>query len=169
MTKQKKIIDDEHYVALINSLLNATSPDDPHALTVRSRDARILYHTAMKQLVISTAHLFGLSSQPEVRALCQYHDELIAGDVNHQHPKNLYSELFKLAGNATDPSQRKAIDMLKYTIPIDGTVPHKLVTSFANLPDGVERGRDAASVLSPDVKKLEHMIIDIASNHCTDS
>lgn len=138
MTKQKKIIDDEHYVALVDNLVNAMK-DSPHfkhvrhgnVPTIRSKDVRWAFHETMLGVVKDVSNRLKME-YPAILALKDYHSDLIDGDVNHQHPKNVYSELLKASGATDNKLHQLGFNLCMLTIPIDGEYPIKLVNAITS-------------------------------------
>lgn len=135
MTKHKKIIDDAHYGTLVDSIIKAMQNsshfkmNELFSAAIRSRDMRMLYHATMRQVVQSISNRLKLK-HPIIDALMVYHDDLIAGNVNHQHPKNIYSELLKASGGTKDQLHKLGFNLCMLTIPIDGEYPIKLVEAI---------------------------------------
>ena len=135
MSKHKKIIEDSHYVALNKTLVDSMKANpqfkinDVSSYAVRPTAARVIYHTVMKNTVLATGIKLRLEHQAIVD-LVNYHTELICGDVNHQHPKNVHSELLKASSNTTNELHRVGFNLCMLTIPIDGEFPKKLVEAI---------------------------------------
>lgn len=135
MSKHKKIIEDSHYVALNQTLVDSMKVNpqfkinDLFCHAVHPTAARVVYHTVMKNTVLSTCTKLRLEHQTIVD-LVNYHTELISGDVNHQHPKNVHSELLKASSNTNDELHRAGFNICMLTIPIDGEFPKKLVEAI---------------------------------------
>lgn len=132
MSKHKKIIEDSHYVALNETLVEAMKNNEQFKINelftyaIHPTKARVVYHEIMKNTVLEISNKLRLKHKPIVD-LINYHAELIEGDVNHQHPKNVHSELLKASSHTNNEIDRMGFNLCMLTIPIDGEFPKKLV------------------------------------------
>lgn len=135
MSKHKKIIEDSHYVALNNTLVEAMAKNQLFQTTelfvnhVHQTNARAVFHETMKNTVLSICMKLRLEHKA-ILDLVNYHTELICGDVNHQHPKNVHSELLKASADTSNELHRVGFNLCMLTIPIDGEFPKKLVDAI---------------------------------------
>lgn len=136
MTKHKKIIEDSHYVALLESLIAAMEKfPEVFELTISkaqipSQIARVIYHETMRDVVkdIDTELIY--LDTAAIAATLEYHDDLIKGDINHRHPRNIVSELLNLHSSCKDQRLKAGYAVCMYSIPIDLENVDKLINTL---------------------------------------